>query len=186
MTVSPELTKYQADLLRLRDEILALFEGMDAAGWSWSPAPGEWSIADTIDHINTVNRLVAPRVENAISTGRQQNLYGIGPFRYPIFDRLFVFALEPRAPVKQSAPGIYRPQSKPTLDQARAEFLGLQERLIAAVENARGLHLVKIKIPSPVNNLLRFSLGTWFAATIAHEENHLQQAQKVQQAYRRK
>jgi hypothetical protein len=37
----------------------------------------------------------------------------------------------------------------------------------------------RARVVSPVTRLLRFSLGAWFAATVAHGWNHLRQAQRV-------
>ena len=163
----------------LQQQILDLVDQLSEAQWTWSPSPKDWSAARCIDHINTVNGLVVPRLAEAIRRGREMNLTGEGPFRYPLFDRLFVFALEPRAPVKQSAPGIYLPDQQPEREAVRRRFCELQPRLIECVHAAEGLHMVRVKAPSPVNRLLRFSLGTWFSAMAAHEEKHFEQAQRL-------
>jgi hypothetical protein len=160
-------------------ELLALIDPLSEVQWGWSPAPRQWSIAQCIDHINTVNGLVVPRIEAAIEQAAEQGLRASGPFRYPLFDRLFVFALEPRAPVKQQAPGIYRPKSDGSKEEIRERFLDLQNRLTTAARRSQGMDLVRVKIPSPVSPLLRFSLGTWLDAMMAHEQNHFEQAHRV-------
>ena len=166
---------------QVREEVEQLLNGLSVAQWTWPPSPKSWPIARCINHINTVNGLVLPRVEAAIRQGQEQGLRSAGPFRYPLFDRLFVYGLEPRAPVKSQSPGIYRPEEEPEYESTRRQFAEYQARLIACVRAADGLDLVKIKIPSPVSDRLRFSLGTWLDAMLAHEQNHLQQAQRVRE-----
>jgi hypothetical protein len=170
---------YSDRLERLLQKGLSLLDGIRESQWTWSVSAREWSIAQCIDHIITVNALVEPRLAAAVQRGLDQHIFSPGPFRYPLFDRLFAFALDPRTPVKQRAPGIYLPSSLPGLKESRERFLSLQQRLIEAAHASANLDLVKIKIASPVSDRLRFSLGTWLAAVAAHEDNHLQQAIRV-------
>ena len=171
--------RWMAAFEQVQAEMEKLLDGLDEAQWAWSPSVKSWPIARCVNHINTVNGLVLPRLEAAIQRGKEQGLRSAGPFRYPLFDRLFVYGLEPKAPVKSQSPGIYRPQAEPEYAHTCKQFAEDQARLIACARDAEGLDLVKIKIASPVSERLRFSLGTWFNAVLAHEQNHLQQAQRV-------
>lgn len=177
-----ETAQLANSLEKLQQNLFDFVDGLSTGQWEWKPTPREFSIAQCVYHMNTVNGLVVPRIEEAVHRGAEQNLRANGPFRYPIFDRLFVFALEPRAPLKQQSPEMYRPaQAAPGLDETRRRFAGLQLRLIACTYGAEGLDLVRIKIASPVSDWLRFSLGTWLAASLAHEENHFAQAQRLRE-----
>ena len=173
------LNSFVKQLKNLQQDALHLLDGINGEQWGWTVSAREWSIAQCMDHINTVNALVAPRLAKAVQHGLAEGIFAPGPFRYPLFDRLFVFALEPRAPLKQRAPAIYQPASLPGLAESRQRFLEMQERLIADARSSAGLDLVRIKIASPVSVRLRFSLGTWLAAIAAHEDNHLRQAKRV-------
>jgi hypothetical protein len=166
---------------QLQSELLAIVEPLTVEQWNWRPAPREWSIAQCVDHINTVNSLVVPRLEEAVRLAAEQGMRAPGPFRYPLFDRLFVFALEPGMPLKQQAPELYRPSASVSQEAAWQQFIQLQARLVSAAHQSHGLDLVRVKIASPVSSLMRFSLGTWLAAMINHEANHIQQAARVRQ-----
>lgn len=168
---------YQYELLQ--QDVIRLIDGLSENQWRWQPSPKDWSIALCINHINRVNSLVMPRVEQVIEQGRASRLFAEGPFHYPLFDRLFVFGMEPRNPAQSPVPRIYRPEDAPGYTQTRQEFLGLHTRVMEAVRAAKGLDWVRIKAASPVNERLRFSLGTWFKALLAHEQNHYQQARRV-------
>jgi hypothetical protein len=167
---------------KLQQSTDSLLDGLSVDQWRWSVSPQEWSVSQCLSHINTVNGLVVPRLEDAVRRGIAEQRFSPGPFRYPVFDRLFVFALEPRAPLEQRAPEIYQPAAIPSPKEILEIFHDLQHRLIDAARSSAGLDLVRIKIASPVSARLRFSLGTWFAAVGAHEENHLRQAERVLQS----
>jgi hypothetical protein len=176
-----ELQSYRAELLRLSEEVRMLGAGLSEAQWHWTPDPARWSIAQCIDHLNTIHTLLLPRLSEAMRRARERGYLGRGRFRYNWFDRMFIDALQPDARPNMRAPALYRPQARPPDGDLLPRFDALQQELIATVEAADGLDLRRIKVASPVSALLRISLGAWFAAIVAHQWNHLRQAQRVRE-----
>jgi hypothetical protein len=80
-----------------------------------------------------------------------------------------------------TAPSVFEPDTPETLypRETVEEFRGLQDQFASCVGQAEGLDLRRIRVASPAVPLLRISLGAWFEATIAHEERHLRQAERV-------
>ncbi len=178
----PQLHSHCNHLVTMMHEVQQLTDGLTDTQWHWSPTANAWSISQCIDHLNVVHTLLLPRFEAAIGQARAWGKYSDGPFHYHLFERLFVRMMGPNAPLKQQAPRLYRPAPHPAApDIVLSQFGVLQNQLISCMEAANGLDLVRVKVVSPVSKLVRVSLGAWFAATVAHEQNHLVQAQRVRE-----
>jgi hypothetical protein len=92
---------------------------------------------------------------------------------------MFVESLQPSARIKIRTMKMYTPRPGLTKDDVVTRFFRCQKEFRRLIEAAEGLDLVRIKVASPANRLLRFSLGIWFAASVAHEQRHLEQASRV-------
>ncbi len=176
----PQLQSHCDQLVTMLHEVRQLSDGLSDVQWYWSPTAQAWSIGQCIDHLNVVHTLLLPRFEAAIGQAQAQGKYSDGPFHYYLLERWFVRMLGPDAPIKQRVPRLYTPAPHPaTPDIVLAQFAALQHQLISCIKAANGLDLVRVKVVSPVSRFVRASLGAWFAATVAHEHNHLVQAQRV-------
>jgi hypothetical protein len=60
-----------------------------------------------------------------------------------------------------------------------AAFRAYQVQYIERLGQASGLDLARARVTSPVAGWLRLPLGSVFAATVAHEQRHLEQARRV-------
>lgn len=158
----------------------ALTAGLSASQFNWKPAPNRWSVAECLDHLNSVGFLLLPSMDEAIRTGRARGITGNPPFRFGLIGRLFIYGNQPRTRLKVRTVKAYLPSSG-TLDmeQTLNRFRTLQHELNARVEAADGLDLGKIKMTSPASDMLRMSLAAWFEGTLAHERRHLLQARRV-------
>jgi len=177
--MNQELTGYAEQVQLFKSGLSVLTKGLSGHQVSWKPSSQEWSIAECFDHLNTVGFLLLPRMDHAIKAGRDAGLTSDGPFKYGLMGRWFIQSLQPGAKRRMKTFRLYWPSplSDPaTVIQRCGE---LQEHLLDLLRKSDGLNLVKIRVSSPVNALLRFSLGVWFASTIAHQHRHLAQAQRV-------
>jgi hypothetical protein len=179
--MNPELTGYAERVQLFRSSMLLLTIGLTPTQLSWKPTVHEWSIAECLDHLNTVAFLLFPRLDQAIKAGRDVEKLSEGPFKYGMFGRWFVRSLEPSAKRKLKTVKLYRPSPlshPPTVVQRCDE---MQEQFLELLRKSDGLDLVRIRVSSPANALLRFSLGVWFASTVAHQQRHLVQLKHVRE-----
>lgn len=179
---SPELAAYRDQFARIKNDVHALAEGLDRAAFNALPAPGAWSVGQCLHHLYVAGAQLAPRLEAALDRARRNGVFGEGPFGYGFVGRLFIHATGPDTRLKIPAPGSYRPSTDLAPDVIVPEFASLQDRFAAAARRADGLDLARIKVASPVTNLLRLNVSAWFAATLAHEERHLAQARRARAA----
>jgi hypothetical protein len=66
--------------------------------------------------------------------------------------------------------------------QVLAAFLKCQEDLLAAVEAGRGLALDRVKVRSPFQEKMQYSVWSSFRVNAAHHRRHMWQAERVGQA----
>ncbi len=179
--MNDELQSYHDEFDGLKHEAVTFLDGLTDAQWTWRPDPGRWSVAQCFEHLCIVGSLLVPKLDEAIQRGRERKLLATGPSSYSWPGRMFVDSLQPNAPMKIRTVKLYQPTGLLTKSDCLGRFADVQDRLVNSVRSAEGLDLVRIKVASPANRLLRFSLGIWFAATVAHERRHIDQARRVTQ-----
>ena len=170
----------QLDAIRREGEAVA--SGLSDAQFNWQPAPGRWSIAQCLNHLNFGVALVLPAFDRAIAEGRAQGKTSPGPFRYGWFSRLVIASMEPpprwrmKTPMKKSAGTTHRAAD------VRPEFASVRDQLAERVRQSDGLDLARIRTISPVNRMIRLPLGAYFHFILAHDRRHLWQARHVRNA----
>jgi hypothetical protein len=149
------------------------------AQFNWRPAPGQWSIAECLDHLTRTGRVAVGHIRETLEDARRRKLYSRGPFRYGMLGQMIVRSMGPRPRMKLKAPAVFKP--RPDLPRAEVErdFFALQDELLGCIRESNGINLKRAKVTSPVTKLLRLSLGQEFALLIAHEQRHLWQARQV-------
>lgn len=170
---------YQVHVIKLDAKGLA--EGLTREQLNWRPEPGRWSVAQCLDHLNAINRASAELLDRAVAEGRQKGLLKDGPYAYGFLSRWFLQTLEPPVKRRFRAPAKFRPGADRSLDDVLPPFLALHERVETLLRQADGLDLARIKVPSPVTSLFRYSLGMAFWLLTAHDRRHLWQARQVLQ-----
>jgi hypothetical protein len=178
--VNAEIENLLDQLTSIRQDAPGLLARLSPAECAWRPTPHTWSIGDCFAHLNLTAEASLPVLAAAISQARQRGLTADGPFVYSWFERTLAQSMEPGAGMRFRARRRFNPQAIER-DPAGllAEFMTWQDGIDAAIRSAEGLDLRRVRMPSPVAPLLRYSLGTGFAILLAHERRHLWQARNV-------
>ena len=156
-----------------------LCAGLSSEAFVWRPAPGAWSVAECLDHLNTANELYVRQIAVAIDVARREGVTGAGPFRMGWLERLFVASLEPPVKLRVKAPAKFKPVPRSKPDEVVVQWERTHERAAELARAAEGLHLTKIRIASPAAAFLKFSLLAVFHIIPAHDRRHLWQASRV-------
>jgi len=176
-----ELEAYQKQFETIADQATALTRGLTETQFSWRPGPNEWSIQECLAHLTIVGQYEIKQIESAIATARERGLTGAGPFRYGFLDRSILQHTEPPVRRKFTAPRRFRPVHGQPVTAILPTFLHLQDHFQRVVEQSRGLHLARVKVPTPISRWLKLSLGMTFAQILAHERRHLEQARRARE-----
>jgi hypothetical protein len=174
-----ELETYQDQLLSIRQDAQGLMSGVSDAQFNWRPAPSRWSMGECFQHLNRcAAKLFVPGIDSAIATARSKDFRNPGPFVYPALQRMFLRTSEPPPRMRFKAPALVRPAQATPLAVVRQEFLEWQDQIAERIKQADGLDLLRARARSPLR-VWKWSLGTFFAVTLAHERRHIWQAREV-------
>jgi hypothetical protein len=169
--------KQEVDEARQRAE--SVVRGLTPEQVTTQPAPGKWSIAECILHLNATAAVVQPLMEKAIAQARQDKKVGAGPFDIGLKGRLLVWIAEPPPKFRIPAPPHLRPPSQID-DPARLlpDFLKAQDGWERLIRESAGLDLARTKV-GPLFSPFRARLAASFPWMMAHQRRHLLQAENV-------
>ncbi|MCG9894986.1 MAG: DinB family protein [Fimbriimonadaceae bacterium] len=156
----------QADL----DEMRAIYTGLDEEGRHRPWAPGEWSPAQILDHLNQVN---APYSGHVVSLASQAQAGGDAPVSWGLGMKFFLKVAGSRS--RLPAPKIVHPPARPDAEAVWTEF----ERITAsAIDSMAGLELKavsRVQGRHPMLSILPFSLSDAVHMLGMHTRYHADQ-----------
>jgi hypothetical protein len=176
---SSELEAYRQEIARIQGEAQTLCGGFSDAQFNWTPAPGRWSIAQCMTHLNVVTAIDLPQIAAEIEKAKVAGKFESGPFRYGFFSKWFVRYMDAPAKSKVKAPRTYVPPPEAPRQKTLEEFISHHDRLAELVKRADGLDLRRVKVPTPIGKWVKFPLGQRFALILSHDRRHLWQANQV-------
>jgi hypothetical protein len=181
-----QLRTYRQGFLDRKQGAEGLIDGAPDDLLATPPAPDAWSVLQCLDHLNTTGWLLLERLEPALHDAMEHGPHGTPPFRYGLVSRWFVKAMRPDSRFSIPAPPSYAPDPAPTLRPSETiqAFLSLQDTFAGCILHMSGVDLRAVRVGSPAFPLMRISAGAWIEATLAHEDRHLQQAQRALQTVR--
>jgi hypothetical protein len=152
----------------------------------WQPAPGKWSVAQCLEHLNRYGLHYLPamqiRIDDALARGSRPE----PTFRAGWLGDFFVRTVQPRhtgssrANLKYPAPKAYDPnRTGTTTAEALPTFLRQQQTTLQLLERARRVNLEAIRVPVSITSIIQLRLGDCFRFVIMHNQRHVQQAVKV-------
>lgn len=146
------------------------------------PAPGVWSIAQVLEHLNSYNRYYLPHIDKALQDADAQNIPQATQYRPGFFGNYFTKMMQPAALGKQlkkyKAPKDHRPPPQLDTVMVLKEFYEGQQRLIQLLEQAVLSDLGKVKVPISISRLIRLKLGDTLRFLIAHQLRHFEQIKR--------
>jgi len=163
----------------IADGTLARFPGLTAQQLNWKPSPDQWSIAQCFDHLLTANSSYFPIFEEILSGEKKNTFWESLPWLPAIWGKMVIKAVDPKSTRKLKAPKVFCPSSS-SIDRAVIHrFIDQQNQVIRYMKATEDLDLEKIKISSPVSNLITYSLMDAYRIIVTHEKRHFVQASRL-------
>lgn len=185
MTNPDALTAVERELDGATAQARALIDSTEGRYFTVRPHPNSWSAAECIAHLSISTESFLPILREALDEAKKRNLSRPRMPSMDILGRVLRWFLEPpiRQRVKTAQPFV--PKSVRAKAEAFGEFLSLQTRLIAMIEEARPFDLNRIKIVSPFDKRVRYNVFSAFRIIAAHQRRHLWQAERAVEDVRR-
>jgi hypothetical protein len=144
------------------------------------PAPGKWSVAQVLEHLNIYARFYMKAIGEQLHQHRTKPEY---LFKPGWLGNYFTKMMEPpkgnQQPKKMKAPANAIPQPNPSATEMLTEFLMQQHQLLNLLEISRHASLSGIRVPISISRFIRLKLGDSFRFYLAHEKRHFIQIRNV-------
>lgn len=137
---------------------------------------GGWSIAQCIEHLNSYGRYYLPQIEKALVN--YVEVSSNTGFRSSWLGAYFTRMMLPTNTKKYKAFKGHIPAVNLDAHAVIAEFIEQQETLLRYLQQAQEVDLDKIRIPISLTKWIKLKLGDTFQFMIAHDQRHLEQAQR--------
>lgn len=141
------------------------------------PAENKWSAGDCLEHLNTINNLYLNNTYKVLEKTKKSDAQNKN-YKPRFLSQIFISLMKPESKLKFKAPGKLKKMYKGDLDETVKIFMKTQDDFIELAENVHSYDL-RIKVPSPVTNLIKFQLGEMFMVIIEHQKRHLAQAERA-------
>lgn len=144
------------------------------------PAPGKWSVAQVLEHLNFYARHYITAIEQNL------HLHETKPsvlFTPGWLGNYFTGLMKPKEdntiPGKMKAPKNALPSVQPDASKMLEEFILHQYHLLNLLQIAKTANLNSIRIPTSLSKFISLRLGDTFRFFIAHEQRHFVQIENV-------
>lgn len=141
------------------------------------PAPESWSAAECLQHLSLSADAYFPVWQQVIATAGPRKAEMNGPYAIDFWGRFLCWILEPPARIRSKTPVPFQPIDCDEIDDVLDGFLDRQERIVAALRRCRGRAIDQVKMASPVDSRIRYSIWSSFVVNAAHQRRHLWQAE---------
>lgn len=180
-TASPELpgqlSALKQELLDARERARRLCQGLSEPAWSARPAPGQWAIAECLEHLNLTSERYLPIIDEALASAPP--LSGRAAFGKGLMGGMLARMLEPPYKMRVKTGAAFVPAKVAPMAETLARFDSFQLELQARLDRSAGLDLQRVKVPSPFARGVKYNLFATFCIVTAHQRRHLWQAEQV-------
>ena len=169
---------------RVRNTILEvqLLKKSDPEILMCKPAPGSWSIAQILDHLNSYGKYYLPLIEARLKgyKGDASEYFTPG-----FLGNYFTKSMLPKEGVvknKMKSPVGHVAANDPDSHEMIEEFLTQEYLLLELLAQAESVDLNAIRIPISLTQVIRLKLGDVFNFIVAHHDRHFVQIRNVLRA----
>lgn len=165
--------QYDSALARLH----ALAAALPAEFWGRRPTPGSWSPAECVAHLNLTSAAFAPLLHAGLEEARRLGAPPPARLSRDVLGWLVAQASGPSRRFKTTTAAPFVPTGDRPSGELVAEFERLQADHLACLRAADGLPIHRVKVPSPFEARLRYSLYSALTLIPGHQHRHLLQAE---------
>jgi DinB superfamily len=157
------------NLSRSQTALLSAADTVPAVQWTTSPGKDQWSAAELIAHLITIEKAIVQRADRILQHP---------PLRVPLFQRwhLPMALLESRL-IKRKSPLPLDTELLRDKEEMLAGLRGARERTLAFIEETQGRDLSVYAYRHPFIGTL--NLYEWFQMIASHEIRHTKQMKEI-------
>lgn len=179
MQANALLDQYHQQVEIILDKAVREWQNLPPQKLNQEPAPGSWSAAQCMAHLNAYGNYYLPAIEKAIHQARHQGSTPKEEFRSSWLGAYFTKLMQPDSKTKMKSPANAIPPATLNPTETLAQFIDQQERLLKLIEQARAVDLNRVRIPISIVQWIKLKLGDTFGFYVAHHRRHVLQAERA-------
>lgn len=157
-------------------KVVSVYQNLDEKTLLKPAANGGWSVTQCLDHLNKYGDYYLPHIQaKLLQPGNETSNIFKGSWIGSYFTKMMEPSTGKR---KTKAFKGYIPPIQLDAYAVVARFIQQQELLLEYLNKARQVNLDKLKIPVSIAKFIQLKLGDVFQFLIAHNERHIQQADR--------
>ena len=178
------LDQLEAQFLAIELRAQALIASAGAELCNTIPAAESWSATECLQHLNISSDAYFPIWQQIIANAGLRKTEMNAPYRTDFWGSLFSWILEPPSRIRSKTPVPFEPVMCGAIESVLAGFLDRQLRIVATLHRCRGRAIDQVRMASPVDRRIRYSIWSSFLIVAAHQRRHLWQAEQAVQRVR--
>ncbi len=176
---NPFLMELGKSVLLIQIRIHEQFTSLSEEQLNWSPQADVWSIGQCFDHLRKSNEPYFEIFAAVADKSKREMFWERLPILPAIWGKLVLDTVRPDTKRKSKAPRGFRPALERVPEQVVVDLHEQQRRLVEAIRRLDGIDLGATVVTSPVARFITYSLRDALAIVVAHEERHMNQAERV-------
>lgn len=182
MSISDKTKSWIDNFHFISKEVETHFAGLNVETLYAKPHPQQWSIAENLQHLITINRSYYPIFDNL----KRGTYHGAFIGRFPFFTKMFgdmVFkSISDGGKKKYKTFPLWEPKVEIGDPEIIGRFMAHQREFEDKIQEMIPFLEKKAVIHSPANKLIVYTLERAFDIITAHELRHLDQAKRALEA----
>jgi hypothetical protein len=157
----------------------AIYQNLPEEQLLTAPAPGSWSVAQCLEHLNSYGDYYLPAVERALVRAANSQLKSTHLYRSGWLGSYFIQMMKPGNKKKYKAFKGHLPAPELNGPAVVAEFIRQQEEWLRLMDRIDDVTLLNVRVPISISPLVRLKLGDVLGFVKAHDDRHITQANRV-------
>ena len=140
-----------------------------------APAPGKWSVAQILEHLNGYGRYYIPAIEKSLQAVKPHKEKFTPGWLGNYFTKIMKPGADGKIANKMNAPKNHQPAAGLDIKPVMDIFFEQQQRLLDLLEKAKQKDIGAIKTPVSISRFIKLKVGDTFRFFVAHEQRHFLQ-----------
>lgn len=175
----PDLAAIERELRDIEAHARGLVESVDEATWVQRPAADSWSMSECLAHLTLSTTAYLPTVTAELARPEVRARTAPGHMRRDFMGWAMSRMLEPPVRSRMPTTAQFIPGGDASRAEALAAFVHSQAALIELLRASDGVDITQVRLVSPFNARVKYSLFSMFRITTAHQRRHLWQAERA-------
>jgi len=160
-------------------DLQSTFGGLDATQLNWRPDQTRWSVAQCLEHLLTINRLMVQRAGDTLAGARRQTVWQRLPLLPRIYGRMLIRSQAPQGARRFNAPPAVQPSSSSIAADIVSRLVTQHYDAVAWMNTLDERHASRTIMLSPFVHFIAYSVLDACRILVAHDRRHFEQAVRV-------